>query len=195
MKELGSFLVGLALSFSVVAAPKISPPDVSFDLDGQPVASIMRVIYLEAFPERAYFLDPTVLQDQRAISLRYGPKDGDFRMFLVSFLHHLGYSLEPRYGADFIKPIPTAERPSIAEDPNQEVFYYRTLHRDGAYLVEMLTPLFRGKFTTQRAVSVPATNNVPATSGGVAMGGSGASGGQPVAPEGSALAQIDRRID
>jgi len=199
MKYLLSLLVGLVLSSSVMAAPKAPPADVSFDLDGQPVASIMRVIYVEAFRERAYFLDPAVLQDQRAISFRYRRKDGDFRPFLVSFLHNLGYSLELRNGADFIKPIPAAERPSIVEDPNQEVFYYRPRHRDGSYLVEVLTPLFKGKFTSQRAVSVPATS-APTISSGATVGSSGASGGsvsgaQAVAPAGSALAQIERTID
>lgn len=191
----------LALSSACFAAPAkpVVNHDVSFSLDGQPVASIMRVIYVEAFRERAYFLDPAVLQDQRPISFRYGPKDGDFRTFLATFLRNLGYSMEQRNGADFIKPIPQAERPSIAEDPMQEVFYYRPRYRDGSYLVESLTPLFKGKFTSQRAVSAPAIQ-APTSSLGAPSGASVGSGGasstqQSVAPMGSAQALIERSND
>lgn len=199
MKRWICFLLCALLSFGALAAPlkgKAAAQDiVSFDLDGQPVAGIMRVIYVEAFRERAYFLDPTVLQDQRSISFRYRPQDGDFRTFLAAFLRNLGYSMDQRNGADFIKPIPQAERPSIAEDPNMDVFYYKPRYRDGSYLVEVLTPLFKGKFTSQRTVSSPPMPGTAATLG--TSGGSGAASGstQTVAPSGSALAQIERSID
>lgn len=187
------------LGWSLAANAAPPKPNASFDLDGQPVASIMRVIYVEAFRERAYFLDPAVLQDQRPISFRYSPKDGDFRTFLATFLRNLGYSMEQSNGADFIRPIPQTDRPSIAEDPNMDVFYYKPRYRDGSYLVEVLTPLFKGKFTSQRAVSTPATTGPSAAIGtnGGASGSSGSPSGstQPIAPSGSALAQIDRSID
>jgi hypothetical protein len=56
-----------------MAFSKEKPNPVSFDLDGQTVSQIMRVIYIEAYRERPYFLDPVVLQDQRTISFRYLP--------------------------------------------------------------------------------------------------------------------------
>ncbi len=192
-------VVLLCLVWPLAGNAGAAAPDASFDLDGQSVASIMRVVYVEAFRERAYFFDPAVLQDQRPISFRYSPKDGDFRTFLAGFLRSIGYSMEQRNGADFIRPIPQAERPSIAEDPNMDVFYYKPRYRDGSYLVEVLTPLFKGKFTSQRVVSAPATAG-PSTAVGTNSGatvGSGASSGstQPVVPSGSALAQVERSID
>jgi hypothetical protein len=76
MKTILGLLISLVLSLSALAAPKISAPkvppvDISFDLEGQPVSQIMRIIYIEAFRERPYFLDAAVLQDQRPISFRY----------------------------------------------------------------------------------------------------------------------------
>ena len=173
--------------------------DASFNFDGAPVSQIVRVIFVEAFRERPFFLDPAVLQDQRYISFRYSPKDGEFRPFFVNFLRELGYVIDQRNGVDFVRPLPQSEKPSIAEDPSMEVFYYRPKHRDGSYLVEVLTPLFKGKFTSQRTVSSPAVGNTRAStlSPPSASGGSSSSStaSQPVAPSGSALAQIERNID
>lgn len=184
MKRVGGSLLLLFLWASAFAA---SPePATAFDLDSQPVAQIMRVIYIEALRERPYFLDPAVLQDQRLVSFRYGAKDGEFRTFLGSFLRSLGYFLEEKNRADFIRPVPQAEKPSIAEDSNMEVFHYRPRYRDGSYLVEMLTPLFRGKFTSQRAISASAAAPSSTQISGSGAGGGGAIGStQPVAPSGS----------
>jgi len=193
------FLVVLAfLCCSLCASASPSKgKGLSFDFDGLPVASVMRVIFVEAYRERPYYLDPAVLQDQRSVSFRYSSRDGDFRPFLEGFLRSLGYAIEQRDGADFVRPIPVSEKPSIAEDPGMEILYYRPRHRDGAYLVEMLSSLFRGKFTSQRAVSSPVgPTSSPASSGGSSEGASLASSStQPIAPAGSALAQIDRVTD
>lgn len=194
MKRVGCFLLLLCLWTPASAVPP--EPAMAFDLDSQPVAQIMRVIYIEALRERPYFLDPAVLQDQRLVSFRYSPKDGEFRAFLGLFLRSLGYFLEEKNRADFIRPVPQAEKPSIAEDSNMEVFHYRPRYRDGSYLVEMLTPLFKGKFTSQRAISSPASAASSTQASGSGAGGGGTIGStQTVAPSGSALAQISRGID
>jgi len=193
----------LACCFSLASALAVAAPTkvagVSFSFDGAPVSQILRVIFVEAYRDKPYFLDPAVLLDQRAVAFRYSPKDGDFRPFLTNFLHELGYIIEQRNGADFVRPLPQSEKPSIAEDPSMELFYYRPKHRDGSYLVELLTPLFKGRFTSQRAVSSPVASSASAvsmSSPGATGGSAGTStGGLPVAPSGSALAQIDRNID
>lgn len=166
------------------AAPTVKPtePVVSFDLDSMSLSQVMRVVYLEAYKERPYFLNPNVINDQRLVSFRYAPKDGDFRAFLATFLADLGYKLERKEGADFVLPLPPSEKPSIAENPNMEIFYYRTKYRSGSYLVEVLSPVFKGKFTSQRVVSAPSNSTAGSPAGGTA-------------PEGSALEKMERDFD
>lgn len=189
MKRLISLFLCLAFSVSVFAAPP--KQQASFDLSSVPVSQVLAVIYGEALAERAYFLDPAVLQDSRPVSFRYRPQDGNFRTFLEVFLRTLGYHLDEKNNADFVRAVPPAVQMSVAEDPSMEVFYYRPRYRDGSYLVEILTPLFKGKFTSQRAVSSPVASSSVGSSGS----SSGTGAHQPTAPSGSALAQIERDID
>lgn len=169
----------------------------SFDLDGVSVAAVMKVVYVQAFPERAYFLDPAVLQDQRAVSFRYTQRDGDFMPFLAQFLRNLGYQMEVRGGADFIGPLPKTETLSVAEDPSQSIFVYRPRYRDGNYLAEMLAPLFKGKFTNQHVVAAPGGLGSASLSLASSASSSLSSGSSSptVAPSGSALEQVERVSD
>lgn len=182
------------LIFAVNALAQKSPkPEIGFDLDSQSLSQILRVVYIEAYRERPYFLDPALLQDQRLISFRYSTKNGDFRAFFSSFLRDLGYVVEFKNGADFVRPLPQSEKPSPAENLDIDVFYYRPRFRDGSYLVEVLSPLFKGKFTSQRAVSSGVQS--PISTSPASLNSSGPSGSSSVAPSGSALAQVDKNID
>jgi len=192
MKKILFIFIGLFFSFSVFAK---SLPPVSFDLDSQPVANVVRMVYIEAYKERPYFVDPAVLQDVRLVSFRYSSTNGDFHKFFVLFLKNLGYSLDFHSGADIIKPIPPSEviKLSIAEDLAKEIFIYRPRYRDGSYLVELLTPLFSGKFTSQRSVSVGHSGSSPQPSS--SSSSTSVVPSTPAAPSGSALAQMDKQAD
>jgi general secretion pathway protein D len=194
MNLLAAVLLALSLSASAFAAPpKPSPlPVASFNFDGLPVSHIVRLIYEQAWPDKAYVLDPAVLQDMRPVSFRYGGKDGDFKTFLVVFLRSLGYTLDVKNNADLVRKTPEAAHLSPAEDADADIFYYRPQYRDGAYLVEMLAPLFTGKFTSQRTVH---SSSPSPSSSSSAPGSASSPASASLAPAGSALAQIDKKID
>jgi type II secretory pathway component GspD/PulD (secretin) len=185
----------LCYSLAVAAPPKpaapvrvITPPsEVSFDFDVIPVADLLRVIYVQAMPEQSYTLDPVVLQDQRPVSFRYRPQDGQFRQVLTAFLRGLGYELGTRGKLDVIRPLPPEVKLSAVEDPAQEVFVYRPRFVDGAQLVEMVGSLFSGRFSTQRRMNIES----PKTPSGSVSAPAAAS---PVAaPSGSLLDQANRK--
>ena len=139
------------------AAPKRvepSPGAAEFSMEYQAIhaSHLVQLVYAEYWPDRAVVLDPSVLQDDRVLTLRYAAKDGPFRPFFVSFLAAFGYVIEVRNSADFIKPTPPAAETAQATDPDLEVFLYRPLYREPSYLIEAISPLFKGKFTTQRSV-------------------------------------------
>lgn len=182
-----SFLLVVALffSFSVRAAAPIP----SFELDALPLSDFLRLVYVQAYPQTPYFADPQILQDRRPVSFRYNPKDGEFRPFLALFLRSLGYSLELKGKADVIRPLPAESKLAIVDDPSLEVFLYRPKFRDGSYLVELLTPLFNGRFTSQRKLNIDAPKT-PVSSGGVSAVPS-----TVVAPAGSLLDQTNRKND
>lgn len=164
----------------------------AFEIDAVPVVDLVRLVYVQALPGQAYTVAPEVLQDKRPVSLRYAPKDGDFRAFLGVFLRSLGYVVDRRAGADLIRPIGAEVKLSAVEDPSLEVFLYRPQYRDGSYLIEMLSPLFTGKFTNQRKLGIDAPKS-PAVSGSGA--GSMPSHSSAAAPAGSLLDQTSRRND
>lgn len=161
------------------AQPKNNP---SFDLVNISVSQVINLIYSESYPEKAYFLEPQILQDQRLVSFRYRDKDGDFRLFLSQFLKNLGYVLEEKNKADFVRSIPAVIPFSLAEDPNIDIYYYRPKFRDGGYLVEMLSSLFKGKFTVQRSVKVDSASSSIAS-------------GATASSSDSALGQIQKSLD
>jgi type II secretory pathway component GspD/PulD (secretin) len=177
----------LAWSFSARAAS----PAPSFELDAVPLSDVVRLVYLQAYPKTAYFADPQVLLDRRPVSFRYDSKDGDFRAFFGAFLRSLGYGLESKVGADLIRPLPAESHLSVVEDPGLEVFVYKPKFRDGAQLVEMLTPLFNGRFTSQRNMNIATPKN-PAP---IANAAPGAATSSVVAPPGSLLDQTNRKND
>ena len=161
----------IALFFSCFA----SAEPVKFQLDGLPVSQVVRVIYSDAL-KTPYVLDPAVLADVRPMSFRFDSAKGRLDVFLAAFLDSLGYRVDKVAGVDFVRSKPAAD---AAPEVEKDSFVYRPKYRDGSYLVDLLSPLFKGQFTAKKMVQAApgdkaATANVPA---------------------GSAAAQIDRSSD
>lgn len=149
---------------------------VRFELDGVPLSQVLRVIYSEAL-KSDYVLDPGALNDTRLVSFRYQATKGGMRPFVVKFLDSMGYQVEHVGGVDFVKLKPAAVQKEL--EPETDAFVYRVKHRDGSYLVDLLSPLFKGAFTVRRLVQAPPGDKS-------AMGAS---------PPGSAAANIERSSD
>ena len=191
MKRSSAVALLLAAAFPVVAAVP------SFELDAVPVSDVVRLVYLQAYPLQQYVADPILLQDHRLVSFRErGKTDADFRGFWSDFLRGLGYQLDSKAGVDVIRPLPVDHKLSLIEDPGIEVFQYRPRYRDGSYLVEMLSPLFTGKFLSQRKMNIDAPKTPSAAPSGAGQGVAGGSGqSTAVAPPGSLLDQANRKQD
>lgn len=174
-------LIAFLFSSVAIAAPAESRPAPTLDLDMVPLSQVVRVAYKEIMTLKSYVIGPEMLSDQRLVSFRHSPKDGDFLAFFHSFLKGLGYLVQSQGKVDFIVPTPAAASLSPIEDPSLDLFFYRPKHRDGGYLVEMLSPLFRGKFTLQRVIA--------------SQEGSTFNKSNIAAPQGSALGNIQQGVD
>lgn len=150
------------------------PSGVRFELDSVQVSQVLRIIYSEAL-KTDYVLDPQALADARLVSFRYDSAKGGIRPFLTKFLDSMGYQVETVGGVDFVKPKP----PEAFKEPETDAFVYRVRHRDGSYLVDLLSPLFKGAFTVKRLVQSPLGDKSALAN----------------APPGSAAANIDRSSD
>ena len=141
--------------------PPVSPP--SFDFSSVSVPQAIQLIYSEALKQN-YIIAPEVLGDQRVVSFRYNAKGADIHPFVVEFLKTLGYSIETKAGVDFVAPIKEAEKVG----PQQSTFIYSPRYRNSGYLSRLLTPLFKGRFSLNRAVAAPVgdaiTKDVPNSS-------------------------------
>ena len=142
----------------------------SFDLDKLPVSSVVRLVYVEAFKDRSYYLGPDILSDPRLISFRYSPKDGDFFPLFKKYLNDLGYQIETNKSSDLITKFVPSEKheipPSPIEDTNIDLLHYIPKYRDANYLMEIVSPLFKGQFTNKKSIggSVPMDAKVSETS-------------------------------
>ncbi len=168
-------LCALVMARSVCSGQVIDPP-ARFELDAVSVAQVMRLVYGEVL-RSPYVLDPAVVGDARLVSFRWDSESGDLRAFMRSFLDALGYSAEMRGGAEFVSP-------KLSDEKRQqllarEAFVYRPRYRDGAYLMDLLAPLFKGSFTARRGVQAPP----------------GAKADEKATPPGSAASLIDRVAD
>lgn len=177
------FAMFVALSLSCAAVEKIPKGEplkpvpstpARFDFRAINVAQLVMLIYGEALKD-AYVIDPEVLTDQRSVSFRYDPTGGELRPFIASFFESLGLSITRKNGVDFIARRKAVEKAEELTD----VFVYRPRFRDGSYLVDLLTPIFKGQFTSRRVVHAVASDKAP----------------QTAAPPGSAAAMIDRHGD
>lgn len=177
----------VVFSGRVFAAPL---PPASFDFDSIPLADLVRVIYVQAFPAVAYTVDPAALQDRRPVSFRWRTGDGDFRTVFAAFLRGVGYELVSRGHLDVVRPLPVEVKASAVEDASQEVFVYRPRFRDGAQLIEMVAPLFSGRFTSQRSMNIAPPSTPAVGPFGAALAS------PPVAtPSGSLLDLSNRKFD
>jgi len=127
----------------------------SFNLRSVNVAQAVSVIFSEAL-SGPYVIDPDVLVDQRIVSFRYDSSYGEARPFVLEFLQSLGLTVEKRNGVDYVF------RKALVEDElaDLQLFVYRTKFRDAAYLTDLLAPLFRGSFTSKKAIAAIATDKV-----------------------------------
>ncbi len=157
------------------AAAPVGPKSAAarFDFQSIGVAQVIQLIYSEAL-STAYVIDPDVLADARTVSFRYSSDKGDLRQFIKAFLGALGYAVETRDGVDFIAKRREAERVEIED----EAFVYRPRYPDVPYLSRLLSPLFKGTFSINRAVRAA---EVPKSD-------------KPV-PDGSAAALVDQTAD
>lgn len=170
------YLLSLLLACSMAhAADKPRADDkTSFDFRGLNVAQAVQLIYAEALKD-AYVIDPEVLTDQRNVSFRYDNAKGELRSFIKSFFDSLGLEVTRRNGVDFV----AKKQPKEAVPEEKEVFVYRPKHRGGSYLVDLLSPLMKGQFTSRRTIRAIEGDKSP----------------QAASPPGSAAASIDRDSD
>jgi general secretion pathway protein D len=126
-----------------------APKPAKFNFQGINVAQVLQLIYGEVLVS-PYVIDPDVLTDARSVSFRYSSEKGDIRVFLASFLDSLGYAVENKKGVDFITRVKLADKPELVE----ENFVYRPQHRDVNYISRLLSPLFKGGFSINRAIRV-----------------------------------------
>lgn len=175
MKKIFSMLVLLwCVSGHAADKPKGIPDGPRFDFRGISVSQVVQLIYSEALKD-AFVIDPEVLTDQRSVSFRYDPTSGELRSFIAAFFDSLGLAMARKNGVDFIsRKQPVEKVPEV-----RDVFVYRPRFRDGSYLVDLLSPLFKGEFTARRAVHASAGDKSP----------------QAAVSPGSAAAMIDRKSD
>ena len=136
-----------ACFFMFAALTAAAAQELKFDLREVSVSQVVQLIYSEAI-STPYVLDPEVLGDTRPVSFRYHHGQGDPKAFLNAFLESLGYEVELRSGADFVRK---RKAGSVAQDIPQS-YLYRPQYRDVAYLARMLAPLFGGSFSVNRSV-------------------------------------------
>lgn len=160
----------LIFIFSTLLVCKVSAqPSILLDVDRMTVSQVIQLVYQDALPEDPYYMAPEVSSDDRMVSFRYSSNRKSFKAHFSTFLDDLGYAIIRKNSTDFI--VKKDVFSSDAENPNVEIFYYRPQYRTSDYLVEILSPLFQGKFTSRRQISEP----VPS--------------GSQAAPQDSALAQ------
>lgn len=185
--RLRSFLVLFVFLFASMCASAAPAGSASFDFDSIPLAQLVRLVYLQAYPDVSYTVDPQLLLDNRVVSLRWSAAQGDFRPFFASYLAGLGYAVVTRNKVDSIIVKPAARLADV-DDPSKDIFIYKPKYREGSYLVDLLSPLFNGHFVGQRKLGIDA----PSTPG---AGGSGVSPSPEVATPGSLLDHSNRKPD
>lgn len=171
------FFVTVTLIFSLSVSAADKKPPLTFELDSVSVSQVVRVIFNDVV-KSPYVLDPSVVKDERLVSFRWDSSKGEIKPFLRIFLDALGYQVVTVSGIDLIK-LKDEVKKKDDEEPEKEVFIYQSKFRDGSYLVDLLSPLFKGSFTSRRSVQAP----------------EGAKQDIKSVPAGSAAASIERRTD
>lgn len=155
---------------------------------GVSVSQAVAVMYIEIL-RLPYVIDPAVLKDDRVVSFRFDAAKGPIRAFWLDFLDSMGLEVKVRGGVDYVgvrKPTEHRE-----EEPERQLFVYRTKHRSVSYLVEMLSPLFQsGSFALNRSVRASVRDKINIS----AVGSSSPVPSSPI-PNGSAASLIDQDSD
>lgn len=143
-----SYFLGL-LFWVVCGLASAARPEESarFEIRGLRVPEAIQLIYGEALQD-AFVIDPDVLTDQRVVSFRYVAANGDLRPFVRTFLDSLGLEVVRRGGVDFVGKKKAVE----PAPPPLEVFVYRPRHREGSYLLDVVTPFVKGELSAKRGV-------------------------------------------
>lgn len=192
-----SYFLGLVLWLVVGLAQAAGPDSAArFDFRGVRVAEAVQLIYGEALQD-AFVLDPEVLTDQRVVSFRYAAANGDLRPFARSFLDSLGLEVVRRGGVDFVGK----KKPAEAVTPPTEVFVYRPKHREGSYLLDVVSPFIKGELSAKRGVRpsleerAPSRDTVPGSAASAIDRDSDVIVYRGTASEVKALASLLRQID
>jgi len=160
-----TWCVGLVvfLFFPLAVHAEAAKEEIKFNLTAVSVSQVLHVIFGDAL-KAPYVLDPEIVNDQRIISFRWSSEKGHIRIFLAKFLDSLGYAIDQRDGVDFVG------KKKEREPSKDDVFVYRPKFREVGFLTELLSPLLKGSFTTNRVVKasgdakVPLTNSPPPNS-------------------------------
>lgn len=152
------------------------PDRPKFDFRGINVAQAVQLIYAEAV-KGGYVIDPEVLTDNRAVSFRYDGSQGELSSFIAAFFDSIGLTVTRRNNVDYIKKKQVVQKDD--EELERDVFVYRPRHRDGSYLVDLLTPVLHGAFTAKKTLHPAVGDKQP----------------QQAVPSSSAAALIDRKSD
>lgn len=163
-----------------VIQSKIKHPELpkyaNFNFQFVNISQVVNLIFGEAL-KTPYVLDPELLEDKRSVSFRYESGNGDLKPFLSNFLDALGYSITEKNGIQYILKKVAAEKLEIAGF-EKDVFLYVPKYREASYLSRLLSPLFRGTFTSNRTVNAPIGAQV-----------------DHKVPEGSAAGSIEQNAD
>ncbi|RYY01726.1 MAG: hypothetical protein EOO53_15990 [Gammaproteobacteria bacterium] len=128
-------------------------PDISVDLQDVTASQVVHLVYNDLLPDRQFFLDPKIANDQSLVSFRFANKKDKFKNFFVEFLQSLGYTLSTKNDIDFIIPSVPSKPFSDAENPNIKLFSYKPRFRDASFLMQQLSPLFSGHFSSQHQIA------------------------------------------
>jgi type II secretory pathway component GspD/PulD (secretin) len=161
---------------------------VKLDFTSISISQAVAVVYSEIL-RQPYVIDPAVLKDDRAVSIRFDAAKGDIRAFWRDFLDSVGIEVSVRSGVDYVAVKKAVEHRE--EEPERQPFIYRPKHRSVAYLVEMLSPLFQsGGFALNRSVRAPLREKIN-------IGGAGPASPSPSSPipTGSAASLVDQDSD
>jgi general secretion pathway protein D len=155
MKKAVLACIALVFSFSTWAQS-------SFDISAVPFNQVVSLYYKEV-AQVPYILCSDVLAEAKPVSVRGGGKLLDGPLFRALLDAH-GFEAKHVSGVDVVC------KKSALEEEGHEVFVYKPLYREAAYLVDIASAVVRGSFANKR------------TSAGLAVGGGDKSSGALPAP-------------
>jgi len=157
-----------------------SPTDntIKIDLENITFSQLIHVVYIDVLPSTQYVIDPKISGDNSVLSIRFNQSRANFHSFFNSYLNTLGYKIVSKSNVDFITILDEKSILSDVENPNLQQFIYYPKFRESSFLIDSLSPLFKGHFANRHQVSGNIQNST----------------GKPV-DSSSALGQITQRND